>query len=100
MSYESLLDAIGDLLSPSGTCAFVIPCEQEKEFTALARVKGLYPERITRVRGKAERPLKRSLLQMQREERPVHAEELVIEKERHVYTSDYISLVKDFYLKM
>lgn len=30
----------------------------------------------------------------------IEIDELVIETERHVYTKEYISLTKDFYLKM
>ena len=100
MSFESLLDAVGDLLSPGGTCAFVIPCDHESEFLVLARRNGLFPERITRVRGNSSSPLKRSLIQMNRNEGSVSAEELVVESQRHVYTPEYVSLVRDFYLKM
>ena len=100
LSFESLLNAVESLLSGSGTCAFILPYEAEKSFLQLARKQGLFPERLTRVRGKASSPIKRSLIQMQREEHPFSAEELVIEKERHLYTAEYLSLVRDFYLKM
>lgn len=100
MSLESLLNAVENLLSPSGTCAFVIPYELESKFNDVARSKGLFPDRITRVRGNSNSPLKRSLIQMQTTEHSISADELIIEKERHVYTEEYISLVRDFYLKM
>lgn len=100
MSFESLLEAVADLMSPKGTCAFVLPFSHERDFTDLAKSNGLFPHRITRVRGSENSEFKRSLLQMKREEQSVSPEELTIETERHVYTDEYISLVRDFYLKM
>ena len=100
LSFESLLRAVSDLMTPEGTCAFVIPYELEGNFTDLARKKNLFPLRITRVRGRAEGPLKRILIQMGREKSSLCEKELIIEKERHVYTDEYVALVKDFYLNM
>ena len=100
MSFESLLNAVSDLLDPEGTCAFVIPYEHEREFLVLARRNDLFPERITRVRGNSGSPLKRSLIQMGRVENSASVEELILEIDRHVYTPEYVSLVRDFYLKM
>jgi len=100
MSFGSLLDAVSDLLSEEGTCAFVIPYAQESEFTKMARQRELFPVRITRVRGHESSPLKRSLVQFKRTEQAPLVDELVLEKERHVYTEAYIALVRDFYLRM
>jgi len=100
MSFESLLNAVADLLDPAGTCAFIIPYEHEREFLVLARRNDLFPERITRVRGNSGSPLKRSLIQMGRVENSASVEELILEIDRHVYTPEYVSLVRDFYLKM
>ena len=100
MSYASLLGSVAVLLSPGGSCAFIVPYEDEGEFRQLARQNGLYPARITRVRGTESSPIKRSLLQFSRSEQDIVEQELVIELSRHVYTTEYIHLVRDFYLKM
>ncbi len=100
MSYASLLGSLAVLLSPGGSCAFIVPYEDEEEFRKLARENGLYPGRITRVRGTESSPIKRSLLQFDRTEQVAIEQELVIELSRHVYTKEYIDLVRDFYLKM
>lgn len=100
LNHESLLGSVSDLLSPQGSCAFIIPFEDEGEFRELARKLGLFPARITRVRGTESSPLKRSLLQLDRSARSPVEQELVIELSRHVYTAEYIDLVRDFYLKM
>ena len=68
---------------------------------ALAKDYELYPLKITRVKGTPTTEIKRSLLAFSRNESvnfPV--DELIIETARHIYTSEYIELTKDFYLKM
>jgi tRNA1Val (adenine37-N6)-methyltransferase len=100
LSFDSLLDATSKLLSEIGTCAFIIPFQYEDEFLKLANQVELFPNRIARVKGKEDTPIKRSLLQLSFKNTAPKISELILEIERHVYTSEYIALVKDFYLKM
>lgn len=100
LSFESLLGAVADLMTQEGTCGFIIPFDLEGQFLELARKIELHPSRITRVRGNETSSFKRSLLQLTREHGKIELAELTIETSRHVYTSDYVSLVKDFYLNM
>jgi tRNA1Val (adenine37-N6)-methyltransferase len=61
----------------------------------------LYPVKITRVKGTPTTEIKRSLLAFSRNENAAtEIDELIIETARHIYTSEYIELTKDFYLKM
>jgi len=100
LNFETLLTASFRLLSEKGSCAFIIPYKAEKEFLQLAEKTGLYPNRITRVKGNQTTELKRSLLQLSQNKKDSEITELSIELKRHVYTDDYIDLVKDFYLKL
>ncbi len=101
MPFEILLEAADLLLSEDGIFAVIIPFKEEEKFIDLAAEFELYPIKITRVRGTFKTPIIRSLLAFKRLELPVSiADELTIEIDRHVYTDDYIDLVKDFYLKM
>ena len=100
LSYKELLSATNKLLSPQGSCAFIIPFREESDFLSLASLKELYPIRITRVRGNKQSDIKRSLLQFTRIQTQVIPDELIIENSRHVYTTEYTALVKDFYLNM
>ncbi len=100
LSYEELLAAASKLLVPNGSCAFIIPFREESEFLSKALTKDLYPERITRVRGNEQSTIKRSLLQFTKNPKKTITKELIIETSRHVYTKQYIELVKDFYLNM
>ncbi|QSW91028.1 methyltransferase [Flavobacterium endoglycinae] len=100
MPFEELVEAADLLLSENGIFALIIPYKEEEKFIALAKEAALYPIKITRVKGHATSPLKRSLLAFSRHENTeIEIDELTIEIERHVYTPEYIELTKDFYLK-
>ena len=100
LPYIDLLKGTSKLLSEKGTAAFIIPNSEEDAFISIARENKLFPSRITRVKGTVNSPIKRSLLQFSFLEKPVEENVLIIEKERHNYTSEYKNLVQDFYLKM
>ncbi len=100
LSYTNLLEGTAKLLTKSGSCAFIIPFTEEQNFIAIAKQHYLFPNRITRVKGNYNSPIKRSLLQFSFSKTSVKMEELVIEIKRHVYTLEYIKLVQAFYLKM
>ena len=101
MPFEMLVEAADLLLSENGIFSVIIPFKEEESFLALARDFELFPMKITRVKGTSTSEIKRSLLAFKRlESNEIEINELVIETERHVYTEEYISLVKDFYLKM
>ena len=101
MPFEELIEAAALLLSENGIFSVIIPFKEEEKFLALAKEFELYPIKITRVKGTPITEIKRSLLAFGRNENlnfPV--DELVIETARHIYTPEYITLTKDFYLKM
>jgi tRNA1Val (adenine37-N6)-methyltransferase len=101
MPFEDLIEAADLLLSENGILAVIIPYKEEQNFLALAKDYELYPLKITRVKGTPTTEIKRSLLAFSRNENvnfPI--DELIIETSRHQYTSEYIELTKDFYLKM
>jgi len=100
LSFQELLAASSKLLSDEGSCAFIIPYAEEQHFLQLAGKTGLHPYRITRVKGNDTTDLKRSLLQLSKEPEDFKINAFSIELKRHVYTDEYIDLVKDFYLKM
>lgn len=100
LSFDVLLSSTSNLLSEIGECAFIIPYGYEEEFLSIGKLVGLFPNKITRVKGTQDAPIKRSLLQLSFKNTQPEISELVIEIDRHVYTPEYIDLVKDFYVKM
>ena len=101
MPFNDLIEAADLLLSENGIFAVIIPYKEEHNFLAIAKDYELYPMKITRVKGIATTEIKRSLLAFSRKETiDFQIDELIIEISRHQYASEYISLTKDFYLKM
>jgi tRNA1Val (adenine37-N6)-methyltransferase len=100
LPFEELLEGVSLLLSKRGKFAVVVPASEEENFLKIGKQFGLQPQRITRVKGTPDSPVKRCLLEMSFLEPQITEDELVIETARHQYTQEYIELVKDFYLKM
>ena len=100
LTFEQLLQDTSKLLSKTGTCAFIIPYQKEKYFLNVAAKNKLFPQRITRVKGNMNTTFKRTLLQLSFTKISPNIDQLVIEIERHLYTQEYINLVRDFYLNL
>mgnify|MGYP000330191350 CR=1 FL=1 len=100
MPFEHLVFAASNLLSEDGLFSVVIPNKEELNFIELASKVGLFPNRISHVKGNSNSEIKRSLLEFSFQKNKIETSELIIETERHQYTEDYIKLTKDFYLKM
>ncbi len=100
LPFEHLLVGASKLLSDLGQFGLIIPYKEEQRVLDIAVKVGLYPSKITRVKGTATSDIKRSMLLLGRNENEIQADELVIENSRHQYTDAYTNLTKDFYLKM
>lgn len=100
LTFEQLLFHAEKLLNLDGKLAVIIPFESEEKFIKIAKNLKLFPQKITHVKGNENAQFKRSLMMFSRKNSEVEIDELVIEMSRNVYTQDYISLTKDFYLKM
>jgi tRNA1Val (adenine37-N6)-methyltransferase len=97
---EKMLRYIPQLLADNGQLALVVPFKKQRELIELAAKKDLYAQRITRVKGNVDSPVKRVLIQFGKKKVDFHPEELTIEHKRHDYTIAYRDLTKEFYVKM
>ncbi len=100
LPFDELLISISMLLSSTGVFSTIIPFKEEERFLNLASKVGLFPIRITHVKGNPSSEIKRCLLELSFKQKEIQYNHLTIEKERHKYTREYIELTKDFYLKM
>ena len=100
LPFEELIEGVSQLLEKNGSFSIIIPFKSEASFVEIAKENGLFPNRITRVRGNASSGIKRSLIQFGFHSETPKIDELVIEIARHQYTEEYVALTKDFYLKM
>ena len=101
LPFEDLIEAAALLLSDNGILSVIIPFKEEQRFLDLAKEVDLFPIKITRVKGTPTTEIKRSLMAFGRTAISIiEIDELIIETARHIYTSPYIELTQDFYLKM
>lgn len=100
LSYEDLIKSIGLLLNQNGQFALVLPFDKHQEFIEQAQAEGLFLNRLTQVKGQKHLSAKRSLMQFSFKRQIILKNELVLENNRHRYTDEYMSLVKNFYLDL
>lgn len=100
LPFDELLQGVPQFLTEKGTFAVIVPFKEEESFVELAKRVGLFPNRITRVKGNPDSDFKRSLMEFSFFDDQINIDTLTIEKERHQYTEAYIKLTQAFYLKM
>lgn len=98
LTWEELIAATDRLLSATGQLCVVLPVQSEQAATEKAASGGLYVRRCCRLRGQPKSPIRRVLLQFQREPCVCRCEELTIEYKRHEYTPDWAALTAGFLL--
>jgi len=100
LPFEHLFIGVSHLLSEKGLFAVILPYKEESNAINIAKKTGLYPQKITRVKGNPSSEIKRSMLLFGFDEMVYTPDELIIENARHKYTEAYVALTKEFYLKM
>lgn len=102
LSLAELAAAAERLLGVGGRLGLVLPVEAADAFSELANGSGLCLVRRCLVRPTPQSSPKRHLLEFsnQKSAAEVSVQELVVETSRHVYSDGYITLAKDFLLKM
>ncbi len=100
MPFQHLIASVTTLLSKDGLFAVIIPFSEEENLIKIAEAARLFPKRITHIKGTPTSVIKRSLIAFSFQNAELETSELIIETSRHQYTSEYIELTKDFYLKM
>ncbi|WP_300729425.1 methyltransferase [uncultured Bacteroides sp.] len=100
LSFEALLDAVDRLLNDEGEFSVVLPNVAASQFISLAASRFLYLRHRTLIHTKPGAEPKRVLLAFGRKMQMSITDHLTIELERHVYSEDYITLTRDFYLFM
>jgi len=100
LPFINLLESVSKLLTETGIFSVIIPFKEEAKFLKIAEESGLFVKRLTKVKGNPDSDIKRSLIEFSFMKKDFIIDELIIETDRHQYTEEYISLTKDFYLKM
>ena len=100
LPFDELLEGVSKLLSDEGTFNTIIPFKEKESFIKMAADLGLFVNESLHVKGNPTAEIKRALLSFSRNDTTCKVTDLIIETDRHVYTTEYVALTKDFYLKM
>lgn len=101
MPLPHIFAAAEKLAAPStGKLALVLPYDQKEEALHIAKMHGFYPEHILNLRGTPQSAFKRVFLYFGQQNNKASVKEITLETQRHVYTPEYIALVKEFYLNI
>lgn len=101
LDFPLLAQSASFLLKEGGVFSVILPADAYVSFVASCLHEGLHLQRILWVHTKPDIPAKRVLMAFVKQavER-TEQEHLIVEISRHVYSSEYVSLLKDFYLKL
>lgn len=97
---KELLEAVDRLLTPSGRFSIVLPAQKGDECLTLAGQKQFFPMRQTAFYPKKNKPIERWLLEFTRSSSTPIKNVLIQYNEHGEWSNDYISLTRDFYLKL
>ena len=101
LTLEELIEGSKQLLAPQGKLYLILPFDQREILLPLIYKESLFLHKETVVLPTPTSRPKRLLVEIS--DTPVtevQADTLTIEKERHVYTDDFIALAKDYYLHL
>ena len=94
-----ILHAAAQLLQDNGRLAAIYPTFEAKIFTEQAKALGFLCHRKLYVKTTLHSQPKRILIELSKSKLPYQENTITIEAARHVYTPEFIALIKDFYLK-
>lgn len=99
LEQNDILQIAEKLLCQDGRLAIIYPTEQAQTFQEKAETFGFYCQRKLYVKSTLESPIKRILLEIGKNQLKYQESTLVIETARHSYSSEFVALIKEFYLK-
>jgi tRNA1Val (adenine37-N6)-methyltransferase len=100
LAHEQLLERCRSLLIEEGQASFVLPTPEGEQFIAMAKQQGWHLTRLCRVQTTPKKPCHRLLFTLSQVFEECKEEHLVIHSDAGGYSADFITLTKDFYLKM
>ncbi len=97
---ERLFVGASRLLASNGVLSVIYPASGLLRMKEVAKSCSLLLSRLTYVRGRSGGEVKRVLTEWSHFSNKLEENELCIETSRHIYTEEYISLTRQFYLRM
>ena len=100
LSYKALIQSVCKLLKRDGFFSVVIPSDCRQELESCARLEGLFPSRICKVRTTPKKEPKRQLIEFGKlAVNKLNISEEILESSLNVRSIWYQQLTNDFYIK-
>ncbi|MDN3682735.1 methyltransferase [Vibrio tapetis subsp. quintayensis] len=99
LPHQELLLKAWDLLDTHGSASFILPKMEGTQFIDLSLPLGWHLSRYCEVKTSTRKPVSRLLFELSKKPSETLINELVIHTQEQ-YSDDFISLTRDFYLKM
>jgi tRNA1Val (adenine37-N6)-methyltransferase len=101
LTFAELLSVTSNLLTkPSGRLAIILPWTESHIFKTLALTFSLHCIRECAFRTRQHKPVERVLMEFSFQPLPIAYESICLYESGEVWTSDYIKLTRDYYLKI
>jgi tRNA1Val (adenine37-N6)-methyltransferase len=98
LNIPDLCNCVRSLLKPEGRFCVIFPPKEAVKFMEYAETHGLYVNRLTRVKTKPGKEVKRMLMELEMERKEMQVDELIICDQDMNFTEKYLKLTADFYL--
>jgi tRNA1Val (adenine37-N6)-methyltransferase len=100
LSRHDLIKGVSNLLSKNGIFSIIVPYTGSDVLIVLASEYRLYPQKILKIKPVPGKEINRIILEFGKSTGQLLESEMIIETgKRHQYSSEYINLTRDFYLK-
>lgn len=100
LTLRDLLSLSKRILSKTGLLVFIYPFDEKQNILTESEKNGLSVKRITNVCPTPTSKPKRVLIELSELPCLKIEDDLIIEQSRHVYSTEFTALVKDFYLRV
>ena len=100
LDLDNFMRISSELLSSDGRLSMIFPYDEKETLVSLSAIYGLFATRITNVLPTPTSKPKRVLLEFSKKEKVLEENDLLLERSRHVYSTEFSEMVKDFYLNL
>lgn len=99
LNHSQLLERCWSLLTATGCANFVLPATEGAQFLHIAQAQGWQLKRHCSIKPTSSKEVNRILFELSKQSVSTQYQQLIIHH-NNGYSSDFIALTKDFYLKM
>lgn len=99
LEHDQLLERCWSLLTSNGSASFVLPSVEGAQFVTMAKARGWHVKRYCSIKPTENKPVNRILFELSKQSVTTEYQNLTIHQSGG-YSSEFIDLTKDFYLKM